>query len=273
MCTYEDIGGFHMTREERLRNRKKERLCKKLGAEQFQQVVFFAERIKWKVIKKYFPKYLKRCDRKCNKHQRREIKKAKTEEEILAIKRKYKMIKMNIRQEYIQEKNCNYHLNNHFPTDALPYLEWNKKMHVTGLKRDIAVATVLTGLALSGVGFVIPLIGLPILSSGLNFQCINLQNYSICRYKRNEDYIQRKEQRAIKQRIEQYAEPQKSIAQTLEQKEDFSLCEENEAQKTLEEVIQQIKSKRQGDIMKEYLMNYIKEREAKNKGREKCRVY
>ena len=67
-----------LTKEE---YQKKINRCKRLGAEWIQQMVIKVEKLKFKVLKNYFPnakeKYEKSCDRKCKKA----LRKAKTESE------------------------------------------------------------------------------------------------------------------------------------------------------------------------------------------------
>lgn len=61
--------------------KKKIKLCEKLGALKFQKAVFKIEEIKYKLIKKLFPNYIKYIDLIINFNRNLKLKKAKTKEE------------------------------------------------------------------------------------------------------------------------------------------------------------------------------------------------
>ena len=86
------------------------------------------------------------------------------------------------RKEMNTEKNRNYHIDNIRLTQTVEYLEWNKDVHKTNLIRDLVTLPIYIGLAVAGVGLAIPLIAGNLVSSFINFQCINLQNYNIFLY-------------------------------------------------------------------------------------------
>ena len=56
-----------MTREEKEMYNKKIKLYERLGAEKFQDLVFVVEKIKFKIIKKFFPNIEKWFDKRCDK--------------------------------------------------------------------------------------------------------------------------------------------------------------------------------------------------------------
>ena len=60
-----------MTKEEKEKYNKKIKLYERLGAEKFQNVVFAVEKIKFKIIKKCFPNFLKFYDKQCDKQEKR----------------------------------------------------------------------------------------------------------------------------------------------------------------------------------------------------------
>ena len=84
--------------------------CKKLGAIQFQKIVFIVEKLKFKVLKKLVPNYLKYFDKHVDKQMNKRLAYANSEEERQAIIYKAKIDKMQERREFYQEKNRNYHM-------------------------------------------------------------------------------------------------------------------------------------------------------------------
>ena len=68
----------------------KKETYEKLGAKQFKKIVFQVEKIKWKIIKKLFPNYLNRMEKNIRKVRDKQIKKAKSQEEINKINATYK---------------------------------------------------------------------------------------------------------------------------------------------------------------------------------------
>ena len=60
-------------------------LCKKLGAVQFQKIVFAVEKIKFKVLKKLVPNYLTYFDKHVDKMTKKKLAYANSEEERQAI--------------------------------------------------------------------------------------------------------------------------------------------------------------------------------------------
>ena len=176
-----------MTREEKEKYNRKIKLYERLGAEKFQKIVFAVEKLKFKIIKKCFPNFIKWFDRRCDKQQKKLLAKAKSESEKNEIKRNIKFQKMAIRKEMNQEKNRNYHMDSNRPTEIYKFLEFNKKIHINGLIKD-AILTTISVIAVScGLAWAIPFLVAGIISAGLNFECINIQNCSICKYKRCEE--------------------------------------------------------------------------------------
>ena len=117
------------TREE---YKKKIAFCDKLGAKKFQKVVLKAEELKFKVIKKLFPRFIEHYDKYCDRRRDKALKKASTAEEQKRIVNDYRNQKIAMRRELNREQNRNYHMDENKPTEFLYYLNWNKDVHKKG---------------------------------------------------------------------------------------------------------------------------------------------
>lgn len=230
-----------MTREEKNMYDKKIKLYEKLGAEKFKNLVFAVEKLKFKIIKKFFPNIEKWFDKQCDKQQKKLLAKAKTEEERKEIIRNTKFRKMALRKELKQEKNINYHMNPNRPTEIYKYLEFNKKIHINGLIKDAIVAVISTVLVACGLAWAIPILVASVLSAGLNFECVNIQNCSICKYKRCEDALKKKETKKIENNIERYGAAAAVIDKVVEESDHIPSLSEIIAQAKTPEELRQLK--------------------------------
>ncbi len=247
--------------EEKIDYNKKIELCKKLGADKFQKVVFKAEELKFKFIRRFIPRYIEHMDKlydwigkkelesskkslkKYNKIKEDTIKKlSKTtsEEKKNKIKqranRKLKRIKQRIipeevikknvqsnkilmRKEYYLSQNRNYHMDLDRPTEMLSYLEYNKRVHMNGLKRNAVFLPIFTGLS---VAFPIttPLVAYELASTFINFQCVNIQNCNIYRFKQKEEKLKKIEETRAKTNIKKYGKVSSIISKELAKTED-----------------------------------------------------
>lgn len=162
-----------------------------------------------------------------------------------------KISKMTVRKEFYQEKNANYHMNSKYPTSMKKYLQWNKKIHVRGILANFITLPVLFALLASGFLPAIPLIAMEIASIGINFECINIQNYNLCRFKITEDALKRQEQRKISKRVKNYGEASKVIYKSLATNENLpsisdiiSGIDNIEQARQLRELIKEVQSER-----------------------------
>lgn len=247
--------------EEKIDYNKKIELCKKLGADKFQKVVFKAEELKFKFIRRFIPRYIEHMDKlydwigkkelesskkslkKYNKIKEETIKKlSKTtsEEKKNKIKqranRKLKRIKQRIipeevikknvqsnkilmRKEYYLSQNRNYHMDLDRPTEMLSYLEYNKRVHMNGLKRNAVFLPIFTGLS---VAFPIttPLVAYELASTFINFQCVNIQNCNIYRFKQKEEQLKKIEETRAKTNIRKYGKVSSIVSKELAKTED-----------------------------------------------------
>ena len=245
-----------MTKEE---YNKKIKRYEFLGALKFQNIVFKIEKAKFFVIKKLFPNYIRFYDKLCDYQKKKLLKKAKTEEQKIKIIENAKFAKMAMRKELREEKNRNYHIDNNRPTEIKKYLLWNKQVHKNGLIKDGVCIALLIG----GVIFQIPgskvLLIAELLSAGINFECINIQNYNLCRLERIEPVLKKKEERIIKKEIEDYGEVSEVIYKTIEKNNDIP---------TIDDIINNIKTKEQLEQLRSLLMSKQEER---NKAKEKVK--
>ncbi len=211
------------TREEL---KKKIALCDKLGAKKFQKVVLKAEELKFKVLKDLFPSLPDKYEQHLKRKRDKDLSKATTEEEREKIIENYHKLLLEWKKEIKREKNRNYHMDENAPTEIMQYLEWNKKVHQKGLITNAAVitgaavllgaepmlaetiieqapeisafiSTYLTPIALSAIG-------IESLSAFINFQCVNIQNSHIYRFKIMQDRLQKKEQRRNDELVSKY---------------------------------------------------------------------
>lgn len=241
--------------EEKAEYNRKIKHYEKLGALKFQKVVFAVEKAKFKVLKKLFPNFIKYFDKYCDRKKKREIKRAKSKDEIKQIKIKYKEIKMAGRKEFYQEKNRNYHLNEKNPEETYRFLKWNKYIHQKNLKINFIIIPFLIAGLFIQPAIAAPLLAIELFSAGINFQCINIQNYNICRYKRAEKALLRRAERKIDRNIKEYGEATKVISKSIESSEDLP---------TFDEIINNIDDINQLQQMKELIKKAQTERSLEN---------
>ena len=250
-----------MDRIEREKYKKKMVLYKKLGAEKFQKVVFKVERAKFKILKKICPNFIKYFDKYIDSQKKKALKKVKTEQEAKQIIENSKFVKMAMRKEFYQEKNRNYHMDPKKPTEIYQYLEWNKEIHKRGIIKDAILIPILIGGAAFSVPGAIPLLIAEIVSAGINFECINIQNYNICRYKIMKEALKKREEQSIQKRITEYGEAAEVIHKTMEKTEDLP---------SIDDIIHNIQNKEQLRQLREMLIKEQQGRESeKDRGNQK----
>ena len=242
-----------MKKEEREAYRKKIKLHEKLGAKKFQKVVFKVEEVKWNLLKKLCPNYIRYADKYIDFQKKRKLKRAKTEQEQKQVIRSAKFQKMAVRKGFNQDVNANYHMNRKRVTEIYKHLEWNKSVHMNGLKRNaILIPTSIAGIAL-GFTPAIALLVFELISAGINFQCVNIQDYNICRYKLIEDKLQNQEQRRLEQNIKNYGQAAEVIHKTVEQQEQLP---------SIDDILKNVRSKEQLQQLRDLFAREEKERVA-----------
>lgn len=278
-------------RQERAKQKEELKRYEKLGAVKFQQVVFKVEDIKFKVLKKLCPNFIKHFDKYIDMKKKSQIKKIKKkaiqrdkieqehpkllklydkytisknrmknnldelkinlrkkvkatnpkllkfydeyfkmdnslkglepEEQIRKLEEMNKFSKMYMRKEFYREKNRNYHMDSKKPTEIYKYLEWNKKVHVKGITMDAVIIPILVGATILGVPYALPLLLVESLSAGINFECINIQNYNMCRFKIAEKALKKQEERITAETIKNHGEASKVIYKSVSQNENL----------------------------------------------------
>ena len=150
----------------------------------------------------------------------------KTEEERKQIIENTKLAKMAMRKELNAEKNRNYHMDSKRPTEIKKYLEWNKSVHTKGLITN----GIIIPIAIAGMIFHVPgaiaLLVIECLSAAINFECINIQNYNICRIDRMIPILQKREEDRMQQQIEEFGKASEVIHRSIEQSESLPTFDE-----------------------------------------------
>lgn len=221
--------------------KKKIELCEKLGANKFQKVVFKVEELKYKFIKTFIPHYIEWYDKLCDWQRKKSLKKATTPEERKQIIDHYRQQKLLMRKEFHREQNRNYHMDQNKPTEILHYLNWNKDIHMRGLIKNAIAIPCLAVAAGFGLwpAVVLPFLALEIGASFINFQCVNIQNCNIYRYKMREETMKKLEERRTKRNVEQYAEAGAAVSRSMEKTDDIpSLTQLIDSIQTKEELEQ-----------------------------------
>lgn len=256
------VGVWFMDKLERERKKKQLKKYEKLGAVKFQKVVFQLEKWKYRFLKRIFPNSIAFLDKCCDYHKKKALRKAKTKEEQQRIIETCKFTKMAIRQEWNQEKNRNYHIDPKKPTEIYPYLEWNKKVHKGGLIKNMALISLLTGIIVLGYPIAIPFLLLEMISAGINFECVNIQNYSITRYQLVEDHLKLQEERRQREAIKNYGEASSVIHKCIAEKEELP---------SMSEIIGRIQTKEQLRELRELIIREQADRNIEiDRGNQKC---
>ena len=237
---------------------KKIKQCEKLGALQFQKVVFKVEDIKFKVLKKLWPNFLVFYDKQCDKKKRKLLKKAKTDEDRKRIIDETRKLKMAMRKEWHREQNRNYHMDMNKPTEMIYYLNWNKNIHKRGIIINAITIPLLTAATIAGIPFAIPFLIEELASAFINFQCINIQNYNIYRFQEREDTFKKMEARRMANNMQKHGEAAKVISKAMEKTEDIP---------TMKQIIEGIETKEQLEQLRSLVQATLAANQAANKNR------
>lgn len=165
--------------------KSKKDLYRFLGAEKFQKIVFEVEKLKYEIIEKFFPNIKETQERVSNKRFQKRLKNESVENQQYLLA-EYQNQKLAFRKELVYKQNRNYHYNANCPTKFIHYLEWNKKVHINGMKKDIIwllgilISTILLGNPMPLVSILLAFINTVHLL--IDFECVNLQNYNLYRF-------------------------------------------------------------------------------------------
>lgn len=235
--------------------KKKMKTCEQLGAVDFQKVVFEVERIKFKLIKKICPNFIKYYDKYCDNLRNKLVDGVHDTKKIKEINSYINFIKLEMRKELNTEKNRNYHINKNDSEDIYKYLLWNKNVHKKGLIKDLVAIPVTTVGTVVLTPWLTPLLVYEMFSAFINFECINIQNYNICRYKLVEDKLKEREERKLQKNIEEYGEIAKVVTEKIETSEKLP---------SLKDIIDSLEEKEQVEKLRRIIIRELEERELTN---------
>ncbi len=243
-----------------LTNSEKILITKKLGAEKFQNVVFKAEDIKFKVIKKICPNYLHYHDKYIDWQKKHKLKKLHSDYEKNIVIQNANIQKELSHKEFHREMNRNYHINYKRPLEIKEYLNWNKEVHKKNLKENFLLIAILSALALLGLPQALILIPLELFSAFINFQCVNIQNHNIYRLEAKEDKMKKVWLQQLQRNSKKYEEANSLVASKHEELQDVP---------SFDDIISSIKSKEQLEQLKKLIENQkaINNTIAKQKGK------
>jgi len=99
-----------------------------------------------------------------------------------------------------------------------------------------------------------PLLVIELCSAFLNFECINIQNYNIYRYKKVESSMKKRVVRQYKNNIEKYGEASEVVFNSLDK--------DNTKLPSVDEIVENITTKEQAVQMKELIDKMMNERKS-----------
>lgn len=227
--------------QDKVEYKRKKKVYEAYGARKFQKVVMKVERIKWSFIKKHFPNYLTHYEKYYNRKCQKALKKASNDKEREIIISNFRHHLLKARKEFNHNENCNYHLDTKRPTETINYLKWNKSVHEHGIATNMAVGLAASGFLIAGVGPVLAatLIGIQAVSAVINWQCINLQNYNICRLEYQREAFEKREAKRQQEAKEKYGDGMAVIEKA------FNNTKEESNIPTPKEVVAEIKNEEQ----------------------------
>ena len=127
------------------------------------------------------------------------------------------------------------------PTQIIKYLEKNKEIHKNGIIRNAIFAGLAIPAVIFGSELAIAILILEALGAVINFECINLQNYNICRLTKIKDKMERREARIRERDAELYKDISKDIHEAVMEKDEIPSIEEILACADTPEKLEQLK--------------------------------
>ena len=230
-----------------------------LGAKLFQKIVFKVEELKYIVLNKIFPNYEEKYEKELKNILERNLSKEEDNEKRRLLIENYKKEILLFRKENVNRKNRNYHMDMDNTSDILTYLNKNKLIHLNGLIKNVFMFLVSIPLIIFGSGFLLTtgyiMLSLNLISTIINFECVNLQNYNIKRIT------------AAKEKLDKYNERRKN--NDLKKYGDVSLTVSKELKKDIdipspEIIIDSIKTKEELEQMKSLLLREVNKRNIEN---------
>lgn len=241
----------------------------------FQTKVFQLENFKFKIANKLFPNYDKHVEKRIKKQLKYQLKKAKTEEEKTQLVEIARNQVLDLRKEKHRKENMNYHLDINNPEKTLFWLNKNKQIHKSGLKRNFIkipiLISLLIGSSVVGVGIlttlitVLSILGLSLetISTFINTNCILLQNYNIKRVNRYIEGPYKRHKQKLEKKAIEYSEVTNIVSKVVRENEDIP---------DVEEVISNIKTVEQAQMLLKLVQKEMNYRETNTKQKSKVKA-
>jgi len=217
----------------------------KLGATWFQKVVFKVEDLKFKFIDKFCPNIDKWYDKKCDRKVEKICAKLDDEEEKAKVRFDFNCRKMIFKRELAERRSVNYHIDINNISKFHEYLLWNKKVHKNGMIKNIfcisACACLIPflsgGLLAAGITYLV----YNLICLGVNFECVNLQNYNICRLDERKEVLDKVEKRRKNRDIENYAKVGEKVYDKMKSQVEIPTSKEVVSSLTTKEELEQLR--------------------------------
>lgn len=198
---------------------KNYRINEILGAKFFKKCVFRVEKIKFKIIDKFFPNSLKIYETKLKKSFYKKLNKIENEDERKVLIKNYHEKILVSRKEFNNKKNRNYHINIDDPNDFINYIKKNRKIHIKGLIKNgfcylgIIPLFIIPNSTLSIIGYII--LSYNTISTLINFECVNLQNYNLKRFEESREKLIKIKGKKQERDLKKYGEISKVVSKAL----------------------------------------------------------
>ena len=220
-----------------------------LGAKIFQKYVFKIEDLKYKIIDLFFKDAEKNYEKKLRLTLDKELSKTQNDEEKSELIRNYQNKILTSRKENNNKKNRNYHIDKDNPLEFINYLNKNKSIHINGLIKNgiyfLLIATLIfQGNTLALIGKI--LLPINIISTFINFECVNLQNYNLKRFEKNREKFEELQKRKEQRDLKRYKEISEVVSAKIKSQEDIL---------NIEDIIHSISTKEQLEEMRSLLKN------------------
>lgn len=241
-----------------MKNTTKIKICELLGAKKFRKLVFIIEKLKYKIIYKFFPNITNWYEKRCIISMNKELKKCKSDKEKKQTISKYQKEILLFKKEILEKQNRNYHIDINHPTKILEHLENNKKIHKNGLIGNIIIL-LLNFIFLSKFTIIFNIINIyQIISAIINLECINLQNYHLYIYKETKqlEKIKKIENIQNNKNFKKYKNASNAVKRVFDNTTTIP---------TINDLVDEIKSKDEAIELLEYAKRKLKSKEKEKK--------
>ncbi len=198
----------------------REKIAKKLGAKEFQKLVYAVEDIKYSLLKNQLSFLVPIVEKTMKNRKNRLINNTSDPVKQEEIENKYKSELILFRKELNQGKNRNYHFDVDYSKNFKDYLLWNKDVHLKGIIRNLIVlAASAVALILSAgliFNFALALAIINSLGLVINFECVNLQNYHLARFEKVETKLEEMKKQSLQKKSDKYGNAINAINKQIE---------------------------------------------------------